>query len=135
MAKAGEMNENLYKEVTDSLKLVSDITSRIDERMKILIESHNETKDKIDELFIQHNSLITRISLLESRSNGREIGEIKTDFKQLENRLDTVAVKVVDLEKEMLGHSNRWANVVDFIFKVSVIVLGGFILWKLGIKN
>lgn len=129
-----DINENFYKEVSDSLKLVFDLTSRIDERMKIVIAGNTETKEKIEKLASQYNDILTRVSLLENRNTNREIDELKADIKTFSDDMDSINIKVIEMEKDLKSHSYKWSNLVDFVFKIAVIVIGGVILWKLGVK-
>ncbi len=136
-----DISENFYKEVSDSLKLVFDLTSRIDERMKIVIAGNTETKEKIERLASQYSDIITRISLLESKNTNRQIDELKEEIKDVKTKIndfhDTVdnsKIKMAEVEKDLKSHSYKWTALIDFIFKVAIIVIGGVILFKLGIK-
>ncbi len=128
------MEKNFCKDVNDSLKLVFDITSRIDERMKILIENNNDSKDKIDKLYDHQSSLINRIIILENKNHAQSITDIKTDLKILDEKVTHLTDRCVHVEREVNQTKNKWASIVDFVFKIGVVVIGSIILWKLGIK-
>jgi predicted nuclease with TOPRIM domain len=128
------MEEKFYKEVNDSLKLVFDITSRIDERMKVLIENNNESKDKIEKLFDQHVIMLNRLSVLENKNNNQLITDLKNEVNIIDGKVEHLSERLIHVEKEMSQTSSKWAGVVDFIFKVGVVVIGSIILWKLGLK-
>lgn len=128
------MEEKLYREVNDSLKLVFDITSRVDERMKGLIESNAESKEKIEKLYDNQIALLNRITVLENKNNGQLINELKNEISIIDTKVEHLSERLIHVEKEMTQATNKWSNVVDFIFKVGVMVIGGIILWKLGIK-
>lgn len=130
----GKMDDPFYKEVSESLKLVFDLTSRIDERMKILIESNNDYKEKIERLFIQHGETMMRINTLENKASSKELDLVKVDLEKVEEKMIHLTDRMSDVEKDIKSHSNKWTSMVDFIFKVGVIVIGGVILWKLGLK-
>jgi chromosome segregation ATPase len=132
----GKMDDPFYKEVSESLKLVFDLTSRIDERMKILIESNNDYKEKIEKLSVQHGEAIMRISILENKASSKELDSVKVeaDLEKVEEKMIHLTDRMSDVEKDIKSHSNKWSSMVDFIFKVGVIVIGGIILWKLGLK-
>jgi len=128
------MEENFYKEVHDSLKLVFDITSRIDERMKILIESNTEAKDKIEKLYEQQVTLLNRIVVVENKNNIQLVSDLKNEVNIIDGRVENLSERLIHVEKEINQTNNKWASVVDFIFKVGVVVIGSIILWKLGLK-
>lgn len=128
------MEEKFYKEVNDSLKMVFDITSRIDERMKALIESNNESKDKIEKLYEQQVTLLNRITILENKNSTQLINDLKNEVNIIDGRVEHLSERLIHVEKEMTQTSSKWTNVIDFIFKVGVVVIGSIILWKLGLK-
>ena len=128
------MEENFYAEVHDSLKLVFDITSRIDERMKALIENNNEAKDRIEKLYENQMVLINRITVLENKNSFQAVVDLKNEVNIMEGRVDHLSERLIHVEKEMNQANSKWAAVIDFIFKVGVVVIGAIILWKLGIK-
>jgi predicted nuclease with TOPRIM domain len=126
------MEENFYKEVNDALKNVFAITSRIDERMKVLIENHNDSKEKIEKLCDQQITMLNRLTILENRNS--MFSDIKSEINTLENKVGDMSERLLNVEKELTSTNNKWATVIDFVFKVGVVVIGAIILWKLGLN-
>lgn len=119
-----------YKEVSDSIKLVFDLTSRIDERVKHLVEQHNEANQRIEKLMERHENILSRISVLENKNgNG-----IKEDITELKKDFHTIEIKIAALEMQTSRHENKWQTVGDFIFKIAVAVIGAVIVWKITLK-
>lgn len=132
------MDEFSYKELSTSLKAVSDITTRIDERTKILVEDNNVFKVRFERVAEIQSALVARLSIIES---SHDISNIKNDIVALQEKIEYLSDKSIRIEQDIsmmeksIGHQdNRWANVIDFIYKLSTIVIGAIILWKLGIK-
>jgi uncharacterized protein Yka (UPF0111/DUF47 family) len=128
------MEEAFYKEFSDSLKMVFDITSRIDERMKALVEHNSETKERIEKLFDQQSILLNRVIILENKNGIQAIHDLKNDFTALEKQIDDLSERLIHIEKEITQHANKWTTLFDFGFKLAVMIVGGIILWKLGLK-
>jgi len=128
------MEENLYKEVNDALKNVFAITSRIDERMKMLVENHNEAKDKIEKLYDNQVAILNRLTVLENSNSSRAFHDLKDHFDKLESKINDMGERLFVAEKELTSTANKWGTILDFIFKVGTVVVGAIILWKLGIK-
>lgn len=126
--------EEKFKEVNDSLKMVFEMTTRIDERMKVLIESNNESKDKIEKLYENQMTLINRIAVLENKNSTQLITDLKNDVNIIDGKVEHLSERLVHVEKEAIQTSNKWSSIVDFIFKIGVVVIGSIILWKLGLK-
>lgn len=128
------MEEKFYREVNDSLKMVFDITSRIDERMKVLVENNIDLRDKIEKLYDQHVVILNRLVVLENKNSLQALGDLKTDINSLESKFENMSGRLINVEKEVTQNNSKWTNIVDFIFKLGVVVIGGIILWKLGLK-
>lgn len=129
------------QEVNESMKLVFDLTSRIDERMKILIENNNESKERIEKLFDNQTLMLNRVSavenkvgILDSKNTNAVWIELKKDLKNIESKVEGFNNRLLIVEKDMGTQSNKWANLIDFVFKIAQIVIGAIILWKIGIK-
>lgn len=132
------MENEFYKELTNSLKIVSDVTTRIDERVKVLVEDNNVFKGRFEKMSELQSALISRLSILESDHN---VSDLKNDVTTLNDRVEGLSIKLIKLEQDVyniernLGqHDNRWTNIIDFLYKIGTIVVGSIILWKLGIK-
>jgi len=133
------MDEISYKELTQSLKSVSDVTTRIDERIKILVEDNNLFKSRFEKVAETQSALVSRLSIIESN---HDISNIKNDIVSLQEKIEFLSGKSIKIEQDIhmmeksLGqHEYRWTNVVDFLYKLTTVVIGSIILWKLGIKN
>jgi hypothetical protein len=122
-----EVSPEFYSQVSESIKLVFDLTSRIDERVKVLVEQHQEANSKIERLMDRQENLLSRISVLESSDQRTDVDAVQKDIHGIQVRLST-------LEIHNQGHQNRWDKTVDFIFKIAVALVSAFALWKLGIK-
>jgi len=132
------MDEFSYKELSTSLKAVSDITTRIDERTKILVEDNNVFKVRFERVAEIQSALVARLSIIESN---HDISNIKNDIVALQEKIEYLSGKSIKIEQDIsmmeksIGQQdNKWANVIDFLYKVATVVIGAIILWKLGIK-
>jgi hypothetical protein len=108
--------------------LVFDLTIRIEERLKILVEQHNSSSEKIEKLMERQENLFSRISVLENR-NGNHF---RDDIKDLEENLQAVKAKVAVLEINSGQQENKWKLAVDFVFKLIMVIIGAVLTWKLG---
>lgn len=124
-----ELNEKLFNEVSQSLKMVFDLTSRIDERIKFLIDSNQASNEKIEKIIERQEAFNSRLSILENKNGVKhEVEQLKQDVKEIELKINT-------LEINTNIQANKWKLIIDLVFKVVVVVTGGIILWQLGFKN
>jgi len=128
------MPNNDFKEVYEFLMTISETSNRIDERIKILIENNNESKERIEKLFDQQNLLLNRITILENRNNTQLISDLKNEITILENKIDHLSERCLHVEKEVNQNSSKWSALIDFTFKIGVVVIGSIILWKMGLQ-
>jgi len=128
------MSDELYKEMLGSLKLVLDLTSRIDERVKILIENDSDAKERIDKLFENQSGIISRLTILENKNGIQQLNEMKQDIKQIDIKINELDDRTIALEKYSNSFNNKWRVILEFGLAIAVIVISGVILWRLGIS-
>jgi len=123
-----EMTDQFYREVSESIKLVFDLTSRIDERVKILVEQHNEANHRIEKLMERHENIMSRISVLENKNGS----DMKADVAEIKKDMRAMEVKMSALEIHSGSHENKFKLAADLFFKILLAGLGAFLAWKLG---
>jgi len=143
--------EQFYTQVSESIKLIFDLTSRIDERVKMLVERQNELDERLEKILEAQQSLINRISILESKSidnkdSIQDIAElggrisvleshqppVRKDVDEVEKRVQVLERKSENLDFRSQNQENRWKAIFEFMFKMTFILLGGYILYKFG---
>ncbi len=128
------MDETLYKEVTQSIKAIFDLTARIDERVKMLLEQHALLSKKLDNQAVQDNEMVTRISVLENR-NGKltekEIHRLEEELNELEVKVDEMKEGLGETKRWAMVNQSRWKMVFDFTYKVIYSALVGYLLYRL----
>ncbi len=139
--------EQFYSQVSESIKLVFDLTSRIDERVKMLMEQQKESDKQIRQLIGLHNELIARVSVLESRDVSSIRNEVQAishrlavleaqctqeEVDVLEKKIQTLELKTETLALRTDSTEGKWAKVIDFALKLGWAILAGYILYRLG---
>lgn len=147
--------EQYFGQVSESIQLVFDLTSRIDERVKMLIERQNEIDDRIEKLIEMHQQLINRLTLVESRVDplvrediyeinqkiaiiqnaDKKMEELRDNVHGLELKIPTLESKLDNLMIRIGNHDNRWGKLLDAIWKLALMIIAGFILYKLGLQS
>lgn len=122
-----DLDDRFYSEVSSSIKMVFDLTSRIDERVKILVEQHAEACERIDKLMDRQEGIMNRLTMLESR----DFAGLKSEVNEVRKSVRAVESDVNLLKKDSQSHDYRWEKVVDWGFKIFVAVFSAFLAWKL----
>jgi len=73
-------------DVRNEIKLVLEMTARVDERVKLVVEKQSEMTSRLNSFIDAHNVLSSRVSVLEAKgANG--MGELKTKYESVTDRL------------------------------------------------
>lgn len=80
------------KDLQTEIKLVLEMTARIDERVKLIIEKQSEMTHRLNGFIDSHNALLNRVTIIETK-NGNGIHEIK-------NKVDAIIERIVKVESE-----------------------------------
>jgi hypothetical protein len=102
------------QEMLREIKRVLELTSRVDERVKVIAESHMKMAARFDKFMDQHAELVNRVTKLESETVTTEDMEkklevVKTENIKLATRVTSVeantpyALKIVDQSLEALN--------------------------------
>jgi predicted nuclease with TOPRIM domain len=128
---------------------LSDLISRIDERVKILIESQKDFDEQLKEVLDTQQNLNNRLCSLELKdvakfqddlySLSERIAilsneESRKDFSDLRNKAHALEIRFENIQTKLNNHDNRWNSIFDAIWKFALMIITGFILYKLGIQ-
>lgn len=140
--------EQFFSQVSESIQLVFDLTSRVDERVKMLIERHNELDQKVAKLLELHQATLSRLTVLESKEYPElkeDMGKIKRDVDEIvrmneelgkiSDRLSSLETKNELLSVRLGTQDNRWMLAFDAIWKIGLMLVAGYILYKLGLQG
>lgn len=148
----GEILIEQYNQVTESIKSVFDLTSRIDERVKMLVERQNDTDERHDKLLDIQQQIIHRVTTLEAKCiELKDVSTVKADLNEINKRvaimessvdkadIDDIKQKIhtLDLRVEAINmrtanQEGRWAKLFDLAFKLTIMLIGGYLLFKFG---
>ena len=119
--------EPLYEEIRKSINNVIDITSRIDERLKILYEKDDEYKEDFQSIFRDISSILQRLA-----SNDCVVPTIVENLNELKKKVYDLEIKMSNVNVAVKDHENKWSKLLDWIFKIALTALSVFAAWKLG---
>jgi hypothetical protein len=143
------LGEKAYAQVTESIQGLLDLTSRVDERVKLMMQKQEVVEGKIDNLLIGYNELKTKVSVLESRETPEELGSninnLKDDVHNMqlkmqiieaehEKPIHAIELRLQKLEDGAIRSQNVWSKLIDNAFKLGFVILAAYLLYKLGIQ-
>lgn len=119
--------EPLYEEIRKSINDVIDITSRIDERLKILYEKDDEYKEDFQSIFRDISLILQRLA-----SNDCVVPAIVENLNELKKKVYDLEIKMSNVNVAVKDHENKWSKLLDWTFKIALTALSAFAAWKLG---
>lgn len=118
-----------YAEVSASIKSIFDLTSRIDERMKIVMKKQEEMERKLDERLESIHQLQGRMNLLESAKEDLEKG-----VGSLQSVVHSIELNLQEVKIQSDGQESKWKTIVSFGVQIAWVILAAYLLMKLGIQ-
>jgi DNA repair exonuclease SbcCD ATPase subunit len=151
------LTEQFFVQVQESIQAVFDLTSRIDERVKILIEHQKEIDSQIDKVIEMQQSCIQRLNLLEAQDYDliaqdlheiskkiaviqsdkpeKELQNLKSDNQELNKKIHSLELKLEATNYKVGSQENRWIRIFDSLWKILLMIIASYILYKLGLQG
>lgn len=122
---------DIFAQVSDNMKNVFDMTSRIDERVKIIMEKQIDADKRFLVLIDHFNNLSARVTILESR-----------DEEKIKQLIEDSRNKIVQLEKHVeilqLHNARRgetWKSIAGNAIQVVTALSTAYLLYKAGLPT
>ena len=122
-----DISEQFFTQVSESIKSVFNLTSRIDERVKMIHEKQQEMDKKFSRLIESQGTLNSRVSVLESTS---EIEEVQN----LEKTVHNMEIMLKEVELKSAGNTGKWAVAADFGIKILWALVAAAAIYYMGFK-
>lgn len=127
MPETNKISSNDFlAQILDSIKLLNDLTTRLDERVKIVVEKQGELQREVDHLSALMNSVKERIAIVER--NDDAINNIKVNH-------ENYGYRIVKLETTASQSEGRWQKITNFAIQIVYVVVSCYLLWKLELGN
>lgn len=117
----------LYTEIRGSIGSMLDMTSRIDERLKMLYERDEEYRDQLQELSRQVNSMLQRLATLDA-----VLAPACEDIMEVKARIREMEMKVSGFDVTVSSHSGKLDKYIDWAFKVALTAVGLYATYMIG---
>lgn len=133
---------NNTEQVNNSIKSIIELTTRIDERVQLMMKKQSILEGKIEYYTDSLNELKIDIKLLDSKSGitlQNEVHKCSEKINQIQSKLSNLENKLDNLEKDSSEMENDWKNilkgVLSFVVQIIWVVMAAYILYKLGIQS
>jgi|SRR5579859_5894674 len=155
MTALSNITEQFYAQVSESIKLLFDLTSRIDERIKTIIEKHNVLEHDLKYVLKELSAIDNRVHDVEARDFAnvkkkveeldknlanienimKSLDKTQKDIDELEKRIRDIEIKMESVGFFKITTENRWKTAFDVFWKIVIIVSGAFLMYHFGLRN
>lgn len=122
----------------NDFNLPEKIFGRLDERVKILVEQQKEIDIQIEKtLNLLHNAL-NRLVALEAKDFNvvrKDLYSLKKEIIEIRNKVQNFEIKSENIQMRIGYHDHRWTQIFDSLWKVALMCIAGYILYKLGLQS
>lgn len=122
-----DISEQFFTQVSESIKSVFNLTSRIDERVKMIHEKQQEMDKKFSRLIESQGNLNSRVSVLESTSETEEI-------QKLEKTVHNMELMLKEVELKSAGNTGKWEVAAEFGLKILWACVAAAAIYYMGFK-
>ena len=122
-----DISEQFFTQVSESIKSVFNLTSRIDERVKMIHEKQQEMDKKFSRLIDSQGTLNSRVSVLESTTETEEV-------QNLEKTVHNMEIMLKEVELKSAGNTGKWAVAADFGIKILWALVAAAAIYYMGFK-
>ena len=124
-----DRHDNSYdKQVFDSIHSLFELTSRIDERVKLITESYAKMEIKFDTIVKSQQELLQRVTTLEAKNGA----ELKKAVEELSERMRKIELQVQTIDFLAKGSQNKWDKAIEYGMKILVAIAAAFLTFKIG---
>jgi hypothetical protein len=120
--------ENYYIQVSDSIKSIYELTTRVDERQQLLMNKVDGLEKKIDSMMVEYRDFEGRLRVLESKDGGT------ADITSVKDMLHEHDIRLKSLEISTQGQEGRWKGIFSFIVQLIWVITAAFLLYHFGIQ-
>jgi len=121
-------SSEFLNQILISIKALNELTTRLDERVKVLLERQKFLEDEIDKIASVGIKASERIAIIERD----DTNDIVVSLKAADNDYDK---RLHKLETDFSQVEGRRQKIWNFVIQVIYAVVTCYILWKIGLGN
>lgn len=127
-----DISVQILTQASENIQKLFDLSTRIDERVKMIQVRQEQMDKRIDDLVTHHTHIMQKIAVLESKEEDQDvfeerIGNLEKAFISMDKRLDST-------EGKNEQNSDRWKNVATFVIQLVWVILAAYLLTKLHLQ-
>jgi hypothetical protein len=121
--------DQFFAQVSESIKDLHDLTTRVDERVKHLIEKQSDMEQKMNRI----DGLSERMAVLESKSGA--VDHMASALANVEQTNLNDDKRLTALESSNVTLQGRWSKISSFTLQLVWAIVACYVIYKLGLSD
>lgn len=125
-----DISIQVLSQVSENIQKLSDLSTRIDERVKAIQSKQGEVDDRLADIIKSNTDLMHRLIVLE-QTNG---ATMKFAVDEMSRQINVLDKRMAEIEGISKKQENRWAGIFQFLIQLIWIGLAAWMLFKMGLN-
>jgi hypothetical protein len=119
-------------EIKIAIKELRDLTARIDERVKTLVDNQEYLEDTVG--IVSKSIIELQIVANDTKALWKEISKNQRDTMELTTKVNSLIPKVNMLEENTTKGNDRWKMFIDYVIRAVWVIFVCYMLVKLHLQ-
>lgn len=115
--------QDYYIQVSESIRSVYELTTRVDERVKLMMQKVEQLEGKLDAQLSEVRDLEGRVKVIEANP---------ANMTKISEEMHDMDVRIRALEMRSGQNDNRWKTILSFVVQLIWVLLAGYLFMKFG---
>lgn len=125
-----DISIQVLSQVSENIQKLSDLSTRIDERVKAIQSKQSEVDDRLADIIKSNTDLMHRLIILE-QTNG---ATMKFAVDEMSRQINVLDKRMTLIEGVSNKQENRWNGIFQFVIQLIWIGLAAWMLFKMGLN-
>ena len=121
--------------MSEQIQELMNSSIRNDERVKSILENHNDLEKRVNNIAEMTSVIKDNIHVMKSLNVKVEVAELKNVITELHREIIVLDKRLTSNERILEGAENRWSSIVKFVVQMIWLIVGTWILFKLGLSS
>ena len=122
----------LFSKTSDNIQKLFDLSTRIDERVRIIQTNQVAMEGNIAELVEQYHDVMSRVVVIQSERT--QPGSIPERVADIEKQLTDLDKRLAVIEMASKGMESKWNRIASFAIQLVWVVLAAWVLLQLKLQ-
>jgi DNA repair exonuclease SbcCD ATPase subunit len=118
--------KNLSEDLDAQIKTTHDLATRIDERVKLLVENHDKIESKLERFLDKQIDIVSKVII-----NEQNIEYMEDSMSKIDERISDIEQNHLLLDNFKKGTESTFKNIGKHLVNIVLTVLIGYILYVL----